>query len=87
MSVHKWSRGMHTAGCRVSLVILALALTWTMSAPARGAEFYIPAAAHLEGAASTFWQTDVMLQASTSGSSCFAFELLETGQKNSDPQR
>jgi hypothetical protein len=87
MLVYRRFSGVHTAGCRVSLAALALALMVLMSVPARGAEFYIPAAAHLEGAASTFWQTDVMLQAASSGSSCFVFELLETGQKNSDPQR
>jgi len=86
MSIFMRTRGTHSVSCGVSLVMLALALTSMVSAPAGAAEFYIPAAAHLRGAGSTFWQTDIMLQASSSGGSCFVFELLETGRDNSDPQ-
>ena len=82
-----YSRSTYVLSRTMSLGVLVLALSVTGSVPVHGADFYIPAAAHLKGAGDTFWQTDVMLQASSSGGSCFAFELLETGRDNSEPRR
>jgi hypothetical protein len=87
MSIHRRSRGTHKVSCTVSLVTLALGLASMVPAAAGAADFYIPAAAHAAGAGSTFWQTDVMLQASSSGGTCFTIELLKTGQENVEPQR
>jgi PKD repeat protein len=51
-----------------------------------GNEVYLPVAAHVPGANSTLWQTDIEVIDLDSGTGEVIFELLEEGTDSSDPQ-
>jgi len=59
---------------------------WPATTPMPRTDIYVPAAAHVFGAAGTAWRTDLVLHNPTGAVVQAYFEMLERGQANTEPR-